>query len=363
MSKMILVMNLGSTSTKVAVYQDDKELVRESISHSIEELRQFSNIDDQLPYRQEKIEEFLKKAGVSYEDLDCIISRGGNCRPIPSGIYEITPTMLADIATGRWGVHPARIGVHLTYKLGQEYGIPAIFADPPISDEFIPLARYSGIPEIERISSFHVLNHKAIAKRYAKNTGRDYNSLHLIVIHLGGGISVGAHQNGRIIDANNALDGDGSFSPERAGTIPNAALIKMCYSGNYTEAEMLKKMTGGGGLMSYLGTSDAREVETMIEQGNEYAKEVYAAMAYQVAKEIGSAACVLNGKVDAIIFTGGLANSAALVKMITDRVSWIAEVVNMAGEDEILSLAENAQRYLNGEEKANVYEDVILNKE
>ncbi len=360
MPNVILVMNLGSTSTKVAIYEDANELVRESISHSMEDLRQFKTIDEQLPYRKAKIEEFLTKNNRKYEDFNCIISRGGNCRPVPSGIYEITPVILEDIATGNWGVHPARIGVQLAYQLGQQYGIPAIFADPPISDEFIDLARYAGIKELKRISSFHVLNHKAIAKRYAKSINRAYDSLNLIVVHMGGGISVGAHQNGRIIDANNALDGDGPFSPERAGTLPNAALIKMCFSGEYTEAEMLKKMTGGGGLMSYLGTSDAREVEKMIAEGDKYAEEVYAAMAYQLAKEIGSAACVLSGKVDAIIYTASLAYSENLTRMVSDRVDWIAPVVNMAGEDEILSLSENALRYLSGEDTAQDYQSVCL---
>ncbi|MDL2294510.1 butyrate kinase [Ruminococcaceae bacterium OttesenSCG-928-D13] len=349
MGKRILVMNFGSTSTKVAIYEGDKEIVRETISHPMDELKQFKEIDDQLPYRRKALDAFLEKNGRTYSDFDCIINRGANCRPVPSGIYEISQQILDDIATGRWGFHPARIGVRLSYQIGQEYGIPAIFADPPISDEFWPLARYAGIKELKRISSLHVLNHKAIAKRYARNIGRDYESLNLIVVHMGGGISVGAHTEGRIVDANNALDGDGPFSPERAGTLPNSDLIKMCYSGNYTLPEMLKKMTGGGGLMSYLGTSNALEVEKMIESGDKYAEEVYAAMAYQVAKEIGAAACVLAGKVDAIIYTASLAFSESFTGMVTERVDWIAPVVKMPGEDEILSLAENALRYLNGE--------------
>jgi len=358
MPKTILVMNMGSTSTKVAIYEDSAELVRESISHPMEDLRKFKSTDEQLPYRKAAIEAFLTKNGKKFDEFDCIISRGANCRPVPSGIYEISPQILDDVATGRWGVHPARVGVKIAYELGQEYHIPAIFADPPISDEFIPLARYAGIKELERISSFHVLNHKAIAKRYASHIGRPYESLNLIVVHMGGGISVGAHEKGRIIDANNALDGDGPFAPERAGTLPNAALIKMCYSGDYTEAEMLKKMTGGGGLMSYLGTSDAREVEKLITDGDEKAKEIYEAMAYQLAKEIGSAACVLNGEVDAILYTASLAYSELFTSMVTARVKWIAPITNMAGEDEILSLAENALRYLNGEDKAQDYEKV-----
>jgi len=358
MPKTILIMNLGSTSTKVAIYEDDKELARESISHPMDDIRSYKNIDDQLPYRKAGIDTFIEKHNKKYEDFDCIISRGANCRPVPSGIYVITQQILDDIATGRWGVHPARVGIKLSYELGKEHNIPAIFADPPISDEFPPIARYAGIKELERISSLHVLNHKAIAKRYAGNVGRPYESMNLIVIHMGGGISVGAHLKGRIVDANNALDGDGPFSPERAGTLPNAALIRMCYSGNYTQAEMLKKMTGGGGLMSYLGTSDAREVEKMIAEGNKEAEEIYSAMAYQVAKEIGSAACVLEGEVDAIIYTASLAYSELFTGMVTKRVKWIAPIVNMAGEDEILSLAENALRFLNGDDAAKDYNEV-----
>lgn len=358
MAKTILVMNLGSTSTKAAIYEDEKEVVRETISHPMDELRQFKNIDEQVPYRKKALEDFLARQGRTYEEFDCIINRGANCRPVPSGIYEITRQILDDIATERWGRHPARIGVSLSYQIGQEYGIPAIFADPPISDEFISLARYAGIKELERISSLHVLNHKAIAKRYARNIGKTYEDLNLVIVHMGGGISVGAHTGGKLIDANNALDGDGPFSPERAGTLPNSDLIRMCFSGTYTQEEMLKKMTGGGGLMSYLGTSDAREVEDMIAKGDQKAGEIYEAMAYQVAKEIGSAACVLSGKVDAIIYTASLAYSEILTGYISSRVDWIAPVINMAGEDEILSLAENALRYLNGEDQAKDYDKV-----
>lgn len=358
MANTILVMNFGSTSSKMAIYEDDKEIVRETINHPMEELKQFKEIDDQEPYRRKSLEDFLARNGKSYQDIDCIVSRGANCRPVPSGIYELSQQILDDVATERWGFHPSRLGARLAYSVSKEYGIPAIFADPAISDEFEPLARYTGIRELKRISSFHVLNHKAIAKRYAKNIGRKYEDLDLIVVHMGGGISVGAHKKGRIIDANNALDGDGPFSPERAGTLPTADLVKMCYSGRYTEKEMLKKLTGGGGLMSYLGTSNVLEVERMIGEGDKNAEEIYAAMAYQVAREIGSAACVLYGHVDAIIYTASIANSKRFTGMVTERVGWIAPIVNMAGEDEILSLAENALRYLNGEQAALDYDAV-----
>ena len=355
MNYRILVLNFGSTSTKVGIYNNAEEEVRATIQHPAEELKRFADLAEQLPYRKAAIDGFIAKNGTSYDAFDAVISRGGNCRPVPSGIYLISPQVLADLESGEWGVHPTNMGNRIAYDIGTQYGIPALFADPPLSDEFIDLARFSGIKEIERISSLHVLNQKAIARRYAKSKGRNYEDMDLVVVHMGGGISVGAHRHGSIIDANNALNGDGPFAPERAGALPNSYLIKMCFSGKYTQGEMLKKMTGAGGLMSYLGTSDAMEVERRIEEGDEYAAKVYEAMAYQTAKEIGSAACVLEGKAEAIIYTASLAKSARFTNMVTQRVGWIAPVVLMPGEDELLALAERAALDMAGAEPTKDY--------
>jgi len=355
LSKRILVLNLGSTSTKIAIFENTFPIIKESILHEVEAIKQFKHTMDQKNFREDIILDYLTHKGVNIEDFDCIIARGGNCKPLSSGIYKITEEMLDDIKSERTGVHPAGIGCNIAYELGQKYNIPAIIADPPINDEFINLAKYSGIKEIERISSFHATNHKAISRKYSELTGVKYENLNLIIVHLGGGISVVAHCKGRMIDGNNALDGDGPFSAERAGSVPVGDLIKMCCSGKYTMQEMLKKVTGNGGLMSYLGTSSGLQVEERIKNGDEYALEVYEAMAYQISKEIGSAATVLKGKVDAIIFTGNMAYSKLLTDFIKDRVQWIATVVDMPGEDEMQSLAESAYRFLIGEETAKSY--------
>jgi butyrate kinase len=355
LSKKILVLNLGSTSTKIAIYEDKSPIIKDSISHDISVIKQFKHTMDQTNFRKEVILDFLKSKEHKLEDIDCIIARGGNCKPLSSGIYKINEEMLEDIKSERTGVHPAGIGCNIAYELGQKYNIPAIIADPPINDEFINLAKYSGIKEIERISSFHATNHKAISRKYCEEVGIKYEDINLIIVHLGGGISVVAHCKGRMIDGNNALDGDGPFSPERAGSVPVGDLIKMCYSGKYTMQEMLRKITGNGGLMSYLGTSSGLVVEEMISNGDKYALEVYESMAYQVSKEIGSIATVLKGNVDAIIFTGGLAYSKLLTDYIKDRVNWIAKIIDMPGEDEIQSLAESAYRFLNRDEESRDY--------
>ncbi len=355
MPKKILVLNLGSTSSKIAVFENDISVIKESIQHEVELIKQFKHTMDQKDFRAKVLLDFLMKKDIKIEELDCIIARGGNCKPLSSGIYKITDEMLNDIKSEKTGVHPAGIGCNIAFELGKKYNIPAIIADPPINDEFINSAKYSGMREIERISSFHATNHKAISRRYSQMTGVKYEDLNLIIVHLGGGISVVAHNKGRMIDGNNALDGDGPFSAERAGSVPAGDLIKMCYSGKYTMQEMLKRVTGNGGLMSYLGTSSGLEVEEMIRNGNKYALEVYEAMAYQVSKEIGSIATVLKGNVDAIIFTGNMAYSQLLTDFIKDRVQWIAKVVDMPGEDEMQSLAESALRFLTGEEKLKDY--------
>lgn len=355
MSARILIINLGSTSTKVAVYDDLVETFRESINHSNEELSEFDDIWDQTDFRKNKIAEVLNKNNFDLKHFNAISCRGGTVKPVPGGIYILNEEMIKDMRSEKYGAHPTNVGNLIVYELGKEYGIPVVIADPPMTDELCDLARYSGMNDIARMSSFHALNQKRTARKISEKMGVPYEDLNLIVVHLGGGISVAAHEKGRIIDVNNALDGDGPFSPERAGTVPAGDLIRMCYSKKHTEKEMIKKIKGNGGLMSYLGTNSGLEVEERIKSGDKKAKEVFEAMAYQVSKEIGAMACVLKGKVDGIVLTGSLAFSERLVDWIEERVKYIAPLYVNAGENEMLSLAENALRFLNKEEEPKTY--------
>lgn len=353
---IILVINPGSTSTKVAVFENESTVFSTALRHPAEELKRFQNIWDQYDYRRNAIIAEVEKNGYRINDFDIIVCRGGNTKPISGGIYEITTSMLEDVKSGLYGTHPANVGNLIAYELGRENRIPVVTMDPPVTDELCDYARFSGIPQIQRQSSFHALNQKATARKVAESLGSSYENLNLIVVHMGGGISVGAHQKGFVIDVNNALDGDGPFSPERAGTMPNAALIKMCFSGEYSKEQMLRLMTGKGGLMAYLGTSDAVEIEARIQKGDKYAKDVYMAMAYQVVKEIGSMAAVLAGKVDAIVFTGSLAYSKILMDYIKPRISFIAPVHEVPGENEMEALAAGALKYLTGSVQLSKYE-------
>lgn len=355
MSYKLLIMNLGSTSTKVAVYEDYQEAARESLHHSQDQLSQYPSPLDQKDFRKEAILQFLATHNYDLTSFDCIVARGGCCKPIEGGIYPITEEMLSDIASERYGLHISNAGCFIAYELGQEYQLPVITADTIKTDELSPLARFSGLEELPRVSTFHALNQKAIARRYAAAIGRSYDELNLIVAHMGGGISVGAHLHGRVIDANNGLDGDGPFSPERAGTLPVGSLIDLCYSGRFTQREMRKKINGGGGLMAYLGTNSGLEVEERIQNGDQQAEMVYQAMAYQVAREIGAASATLMGEVNAILLTGSLAYSRLLTDWIKERTSFIAPVVLYPGENEMLSLAESGMRYLTGEENLKTY--------
>jgi butyrate kinase len=355
MAYQVLVMNFGSTSTKLAIYKDTTEIVKESIQHDTEELKAFEHTMAQKDYRKQAVYKWLTDHGYVIDHFDAIISRGGNCKPIPGGIFEISQPMIDDIHTGLYGVHPAGIGCTLAYEFGKLHGIPALTAYPPVTDEFCELARYSGIEELRRISSFHALNHKAIAKRHCQAEAISYDEVNLIVAHLGGGVSVAAHQHGKMVDANNALDGDGPFAPERSGSLPVGDLVKMCYSGQYTEREMLKKITGGGGLMSYLGTASALTVEAKIAAGDDKAKTVYAAMAFQIAKAIGGAAAVLRGDVQGILFTGSIAHSEMFINLLKPYIAFLSPVYVYPGENEMLSLAENAYRYLTKTEKPLTY--------
>jgi butyrate kinase len=348
--KKILVINLGSTSTKVAVSQSGAMLFTESVSHSADELKQYSTIFDQYDLRRETILGVLERQGLAIDDIDCIASRGGNTKPIPGGIYAIGPEMIADGKSGKYGQHPNLCGGMVAYDLGRQKNIPAITMDPPTICELSPQASYSGIPQITRQASFHALNQKATARKIAGQLGKRYDEANLIVVHLGGGISVGAHKKGKVVDVNNALDGDGPFSPERAGSLPAGDLVKLCFSGDYTREQVLKLIQGGGGLVSYLGTTSGLEIEKRISEGDALAAEVFEAMIYQVAKEIGACAAVLEGEIDAIALTGSLAYSNRLVESLKRKVSFLAPLYLDPGENEMEALAAGAVRYLEGAE-------------
>jgi len=351
----ILVINPGSTSTKIGVFEDESQLMESTLRHNSEEIAQYPSIIDQYNFRKEVILESLEKEGIDISTLAAICGRGGLLRPIEGGTYSVNEAMIQDLKTGYSGQHASNLGGIIAYEIASNLNLPAFIVDPVVVDELAPIARISGFSAIDRKSIFHALNQKAVARRYAKQVGKKYDTLRLIVTHMGGGITVGVHEFGKVIDVNNGLHGDGPFSPERAGTVPAGDLVELCFSGEYFRREVMKKLVGQGGLVGYLGTNDAVRVEQRIEDGDEKAKLVYEAMAYQVAKEIGSAAAVLHGKVDAIILTGGLAYGKGFVKDITSRIDWISDIIVYAGEDELQALAEGALRVLTGEEIAKIY--------
>ena len=355
MSDMLLIINPGSTSTKIGVFEGEKELFQETLRHSAEEIGKYEKIIDQIDFRKNIILNVLKEKNFDLRTLSAVVGRGGMLKPMESGTYKVNDAMLEDLRVGVQGQHASNLGGILANKIASELNIPSFIVDPVVVDELEEVARISGVPELPRVSKFHALNQKAVAKRYSKESGIKYSDLNLIVIHMGGGVSVGAHKNGRVIDVNNALDGEGPFSPERAGTVPVGELIKMCYSGNYSEKEVYNKLVGKGGYVAYLNTNDAREVLRLAEEGNEKAKLCFDAFIYQVSKATGEMSIVLNGKVDRIILTGGIAYSEKVVEELKKRIGWIGEITVYPGEDELLALAQGALRVLNGEEEAREY--------
>lgn len=354
MAYKILIINPGSTSTKIGVYEDETQVMEETLRHSTEEIAQYATIYDQKDFRKDVIVSVLKEKGVDLNDIDVVVGRGGLLKPIPGGTYETTPELLEDLKIGKQGQHASNLGGILAKEIASEINVPSYIVDPVVVDELQDVARLSGHPEMPRISIFHALNQKAVAKRYAKETGKAYEDLNLIVVHMGGGVSVGAHKNGKVIDVANALDGDGPFSPERAGGLPSGALMKVCFSGKYTQAEVGKMINGNGGFNAYVGTNDMRDLVKMAEN-DENAKLVMDAFHYQLAKEIGAMAVVLGGKVDQIILTGGIAYNAITQDYFKETVSFLAPVTIYPGEDELLALAQGAIRVISGEEKAMKY--------
>lgn len=351
----ILVINPGSTSTKIAVYEDDNLVFDEIIRYKPEELAAFETVMGQYRKRIEDIFEVLARRGCQVSDLTAVIGRGGVLKPVESGVYEVNAKMISDFIGTDKIPHACDLGAPMAKEIADIINVPAFIADPPVVDEFSPVARLSGLPEIPRTVIFHALNHKAVARRAAKALRTRYEDANFIVCHVGSGATIGAHQRGRVVDVNNALNGEGPFTPERTGGLPLLGFIEMCYSHNLSMDEIKKKMVGQGGLMAYLGTNSAVEVERRIAEGDEYAAFVYEAMAYQIAKEIGAMATVLEGDVDAIILTGGVCYSDMLVEWIKTRVRFIAPVLVYPGEDEMLALAEACLRVLRHEEEVKVY--------
>ena len=350
-----LIINPGSTSTKIGVFEDETLLFEETLRHSTEEIAQYASIVDQKDFRKDIIVNLLKEKDFDINSLNMVVGRGGMLKPIPGGTYEVSDDLLEDLKIGKQGQHASNLGGILAREIADSIGVPSYIVDPVVVDELSPVSRYSGVPELPRTSVFHALNQKAVAKRYAKEIGKAYDSLNLVVVHMGGGVSVGAHKEGRVIDVFNALDGDGAFSPERAGAVPSGALIKLCFSGKYTESEVYKKFVGNGGFNAYCGTNDMRDVAKMVDNGDEKAAEVREAFITQMAKDIGSMACVLNGKIDQIIVTGGIAYDKTVISGLKEKAGWIAPMTVYPGEDELRALVQGGLRVLNGEEKAMVY--------
>ena len=352
----ILAINPGSTSTKIAVYENEQLIFSKSIKHEREELRPFAKITHQHEFRKDIIVKELNDQQISLSDFSAIVGRGGLLRPIPSGVYEVNQAMIDDLHHGRQGEHASKLGGLIAIEMAKEIpGCKAFIADPVVVDELQPVARITGHPAFQRVSIFHALNQKAVARHYAREIKKPYEELNLVVAHLGGGISVGAHCKGKVIDVNNALDGDGPFSPERAGTLPAFALAKLCFSGTYTLAEVQKMITGEGGLVAHLGTNQFTTVCDWVVEGRADAKLIFDAMAYNVAKAIGAMAVVLKGKVDAILLTGGMAHSELFVEQIREQVAFLAPIKIFPGEDEMVALAMNGLAVLRGEEELKHY--------
>jgi len=351
---LILAVNPGSTSTKIALYQNEQEIYVKNIEHSTAELSQFKAVIEQYEMRKEAVLSALSGYGFDVKRLSAVVGRGGLLPPVRSGAYEVNEEMLDRLINRPVVEHASNLGAVIASEIARPLGIPAYIYDPVAVDELEPVARITGLPEIKRRSLSHVLNMRAVAIKTAQKTGKSYFKSTYIVAHLGGGISLSVHKDGKMVDI--VSDDEGPFSPERAGRIPGGQLAELCYSGKYDLKNMMKKFRGNGGLVAHLGTNKALEVEERIAQGDEEAKQVYNAMAYQIAKSIGELATVVKGKVDRIVITGGIAYSRMITDWVKERVEFIAPVEIVPGENELESLALGVLRVLRGEEKAYVYD-------
>jgi butyrate kinase len=351
----LLIINPGSTSTKIAVYEDDREILSANISHSAEELAPYAKIVDQKAFRKDIILKTLEAKGIEPSSLTAVIGRGGLLVPIPSGAYRVNDRMLDDLYKGVQGEHASNLGGLIADEIARPLGRPAFIVDPVVVDELDDWARLSGVPEIRRRSIFHALNHKYSARLAARELGRSYESVNLIVCHLGGGISIGVHERGRVVDVNNALNGEGPIAPERAGTVPAGDLVALAYSGKYAEGDLKKLLTGRGGMVAHLKTNDMRETLKRIAAGDQDARLVFTAMAVTVAKQIGACAAVLRGRVDGVVLSGGLAHSPEFIDKIKEYIEFLGPVFVFPGENEMIALAQAGLRVLRGEEPARTY--------
>jgi butyrate kinase len=352
---LLLIINPGSTSTKIAVYEDEREVLSENIAHPAEELAPFNKIVDQKGFRKGIILRTLKEKSIEPADLAAVIGRGGLLKPIESGVYRVNDTMLEDLYRGVQGEHASNLGGLIADEIARPLGIPAFIVDPVVVDEFEDWARLSGVPEIRRRSIFHALNHKYSARLAARQLGRGYESANLIVCHLGGGISIGVHKQGRVVDVNNALNGEGPIAPERAGTLPAGDLVALAFSGKYPEKDLKKMLTGRGGMVAHLQTNDMRETLKRVAAGDGQAELVLTAMVITVAKQVGACAAVLKGQVDGIVLTGGLAFSTEFVDRIKGHIRFIGPVFVFPGENEMVALAQAGLRVIRGEDTARTY--------
>lgn len=351
----ILAINPGSTSTKIALYENEENIFSKTLRHSAEELSGYENIASQFDFRKKIIFEALKENNIDSREINAIVGRGGLLHPIPSGVYEVNEAMLSDLSTSKYGEHASNLGGLIANAMAKEIpGCRAFITDPVVVDEMCDLARVAGHPLFERKSIFHALNQKAIAKLYASEQGVPYESINVIVAHLGGGTSVGAHCKGRIIDVNNALNGDGPFSAERSGSLPAQQLADICFSGKYTAEEVKKMLNGKGGTVAHLGTNDFLEIEHRMENEPKF-KFIADAYLYSIAKWIGAMAAVLKGKVDAILITGGVAYGKGMMADLASYVDWIAPVKLYPGEDEMGALAKNGLSVMTGREEVKIY--------
>ncbi len=357
MDKLILAINPGSTSTKISVYNGSNEVFTTTLRYSQEELAPFNSIMEQYEFRKKTIIKALEENNVKVEDLAIVVGRGGLVKPIPSGVYEVNQTMVDELISEKNGEHASNLGAVIANDIVKEIGggVKAIIVDPVVVDELEPIARVTGNAKVQRSSIFHALNQKAIAKRFAMEQGKEYKDLNIIVAHLGGGVSVGIHKNGRVVDVTDALRGEGTFSPERSGALPVLAMVDLCFSGEYTHQEIKKMIVGGGGVLSYLGIVAFNQVEELADKGNEEAKFISDAFVYQLSKDIGAMSTVVNGKVDAILITGGIAYNKGLMERLKAKISFIAPVYVYPGEDEMGALAGSGLAILEGREALSEY--------
>ena len=352
----ILIINLGGSSSKLALFDDETPIKQESIRHEDDELKLYPSLWDQYDFRKDVIVEFCIRAGVDHRNLDAIVSRGPVVKPLSSGVYEINNSLVSDAKSGIYGVHPCGLGCEIAMDLGHKK-TRRLTVDPPSVDEMITIAKYTGMPQLKRRSLFHALNHKAIGEKYACAQGSAYEELDLIICHLGSGISIATHQKGRVIDVTNGLDGDGPFGLDRVGTLPAADWMNLIVSEEFSQNELKRILNGNGGMKAYLGTNNAIEVERMIDEGSILAKEVYDAMIFQIAKGIGAACAILGNRPDAILLTGGMANSSYIEKSIQKYISWIGAVHMMPCEDEMLALFKKSYAAMNSKLEILRYEN------